>query len=277
MNFKKIILVSGLPRSMSTLLCNILCNNKKIFGGFTSPLLEFVHGARANYSTVPEVRAALTGEEMENGFLQFIRYGLDGYAKTIAHNADIYLDKSRGWIGYYDFLKQIIPDIKIIVPIRDLRCILSSFEKRLRAHPTLKDNRDIPAQQQFITIDQRVNSWLSDPPLGISMKRLYNAWQTKALENMLVVRAEDLSKNPEEIMRKVYKFIDEPYFEMDYNNVKQITVENDRILDYSIYGDHKIHPQVKPLKKDFDEILGKELSNNVKLNYRWFFEAFNYF
>jgi hypothetical protein len=80
---KKIIFVSGLPRAMTTLMCNVLANNPKIGGGETSPLLEYIYGARANFSTTPEVKAALTDAEMTDSFLQFCKHGMDGYAKEI--------------------------------------------------------------------------------------------------------------------------------------------------------------------------------------------------
>jgi hypothetical protein len=118
---------------------------------------------------------------------------------------------------------------------------------------------------------------LNDPPLGIALKRIFNAIQTKTIKNMLVIRAEEFSKKPEEIMRKVYDFIEEPYCELDYTNIKQMTVENDRISDFGIYGEHTIRNNIQPLKKDYDELLGTALSSNVKANYKWFYDAFDYF
>lgn len=261
---------------MTTLMCNILANNPRIGGGETSPMLEYLYGARSNYSSVPEVKSALTEDIMHKSFLNFCRQGMSGYAQANT-DKDIYVDKSRGWIYYSEFLRELYPEAKIIVMVRDIRSILSSFEKKWRDNPSILDNNDIPAKQQFITIDQRVNTWLDIPPLGLSLKRLYNAIQTKTIDNMMVVRAEDLCKNPESTMRKVYDFIEEEYCELDYSDIKQMTVENDRISDFGIYGDHTIRPKVEPLKKDYDEMLGKDISNNIKANYKWFYEAFNYF
>lgn len=273
---KKTIFLTGLPRANTTLMANILANNKNIGGGETSPLLEYIYGARGNFSEVPEVKSALTEEVMSESFLNFCRQGISGYAEKIT-DKKIYLDKSRGWLHYSEFLREIIPDAKIIVMVRDVRGVLSSFEKKWRDNPLIKDGRDNPAQQQFITIDQRVNHWLQDPPLGLALKRLYNAVHTKTIDKMLVVKAEELAKNPKGVMQKVYEFIEEPYYDLDYNNVKQMTVENDRIADFGIYGDHKIRPKVEPFKKDYDTFLGTAVSNNVRANLKWFYEEFNYF
>jgi len=273
---KKIIYCTGLPRAMTTLMTNILANNPRIGGGETSPLLEYIYGARANYTTTPEVKASLTEDIMHKSFLNFCRNGMGGYADAIT-SKEIYLDKSRGWVYYSEFVRELFPDAKIIVMVRDIRAILSSFEKKWRDNPSIADHRDLPSKQAFATIDLRVNSWLTDAPLGLALKRLYNAVQTKTIKNMMVVRAEDLCKDPKSVMQKVYEFIGEPYCELDYNNIQQVTVENDRISDFGIYGDHTIRNKVEPLKKDYDELLNTAIINNVKANYKWFFESFNYF
>ena len=65
-------------------------------------------------------------------------------------------------------------------------------------------------------------------------------------------------------------------FEMDYDNVKQMTVENDRIGDFGIYGDHEIRPKVEAFKNDYKETLGTEICNNIKANFKWFYDAFDY-
>lgn len=273
---KKTIYLSGCPRSMTTLMANVITNNPRIGGGETSPMLEYLYGARGNFSTVPEVKSALTEEIMHESFLNFCRQGIAGYAEKNT-SKEIYLDKSRGWLHYAPFLWEINPDAKIIVMVRDIRSMLSSFEKKWRENPSILDSRDNPSKQQFITIDQRVNHWLQDPPIGLSLMRLYNAVQTKTIKNMLVIRAEEFCKKPKETMQKVYEFIDEPYCDLDYDKIIQTTIENDRISDFGIYGCHTIRPNIEPLKKDYDEILGTQICSNVRANYKWFYEQFDYF
>lgn len=276
MKKKKTIYLSGMPRAMTTLMANVITNNPRIGGGETSALLELLYGARNNYSNSPEIKSALTEEVMHESFLNFCREGINGYAEKI-NQKEIIIDKSRGWVHYAPFLWEINPDAKIIVMVRDIRSVLSSFEKKWRDNPSILDGRDNPAQQQFITIDQRVNHWLNDAPLGISLKRIYNAVQTGTIKNMLVIRAEEFCKKPKEIMQKVYEFIDEPYCDLDYTSIQQKTVENDRIQDFGIYGCHTIRPNIEPLKKDYNELLSTVISGSVKSNYKWFYDAFDYF
>ena len=100
---KKIIYLTGLPRAMTTLIGNVLANNPRIGGGETSPMLEYVYAARANYSNTPEVKSALTDDLMHQSFLNFCRQGIQGYAEAIT-DKEIYLDKSRGWVNYAPLL-----------------------------------------------------------------------------------------------------------------------------------------------------------------------------
>lgn len=261
---------------MTTLMCNVLANNPRIGGGETSPLLEYLYAARGNYSSTPEVKSALTEEIMQKAFLNFCREGMNGYASAITEK-EIYLDKSRGWVYYSDFLWQLFPDAKIVVMIRDLRSVVSSFEKKWREHPEILDLRDNPQNQDFITIEQRVNHFLNDAPVGIALKRLYNAVQTNSIAKMHVVKAEDLCANPEKVMRGVYEYLNEPYFDLDYSNVQQVTQENDRISDFGIYGDHKIKPAIVQLPKDYIQILGSSVCNQIKSNFQWFYDTFKYY
>ena len=48
---------SSMPRSMSTLLQCVLNQNPEITATPTDPVLEYLYGARMNYSSVPEVNA----------------------------------------------------------------------------------------------------------------------------------------------------------------------------------------------------------------------------
>ena len=75
-------------------------------------------------------------------------------------------------------------------------------------------------------------------------------------------------------MDRLYEFLGlEPYAH-DFNNVEQITKEDDSV--YGIYGDHNIRNEVKPIKSSALEILGQPLCNQIKEKYRWFYETFNY-
>jgi len=91
---------------------------------------------------------------------------------------------------------------------------------------------------------------------------------------MLFIRFEDFTSNPEAEMQRIYKYLDIPYFKHDFENVEQLTHENDVI--HGIFGDHKIQSPIKPVEQDYTSILGFQNCDSIKQSYAWFFEKFNY-
>ena len=93
-------------------------------------------------------------------------------------------------------------------------------------------------------------------------------------KNILFIRFEDFTIDPETEIKRVYNYLELPYFQHDFNNVEQLTQENDII--HGMFGDHKIQPKIKPVKDDYIEILGQEQSDRLRQHYDWYFKAFNY-
>lgn len=275
MNPKKIVFVTGLPRSMTTLMCNMLAANPKIGGGETSPLLEYIYSARDNYSFTPEVASMLDKETVEKAFKEFCYWGMMGYANTVTKK-DILIEKSRGYVHYQPFVSSIIPEAKYILVIRDLRSIVASLESKWRTNPLIRDKRDSPQNMTFITLEQRITHFLNENPLGLALYRLGNAIDTGTIKNFLVIKAEELTARPQEQMERVYKHIGEDYYDLDYFNVPQSTIENDRIHDYGIYGDHKIRSEVKPLTETYSKVLPPSVSNRIVKDFEWFYTYFSY-
>jgi sulfotransferase len=90
----------------------------------------------------------------------------------------------------------------------------------------------------------------------------------------LFVKFEDLCRQPDIEMRRIYTYLDLPYYQHDFNNVEQITQEDDAI--YGIYGDHTIKPKLEPQKNDYKDVLGVNASNWIRQNFSWFYDEFKY-
>ena len=93
-------------------------------------------------------------------------------------------------------------------------------------------------------------------------------------KNMLFVKYEDLMKDPQGEMNRIYKYLEIPQYAHDFDNIEQITQEDDAV--YGVYGDHVIKPKLTPVKPDWNEVLGKNASGWIKNNYAWFYEYFGY-
>lgn len=269
---KQIYFQSSLPRAGSTLLQNIMGQNPDFYVTPTSGVLELLFSARSQYSTSLEFKAQ-DSELMRDGFLSFCKSGLNGFFEGITDKPYI-IDKSRGWGIHYDFLNSFINEPKIICMVRDLRSIYSSMEKNFRKNPELSKGIVNWSTGENTTISKRIDTWSKTIPVGLAISRLKEIIDRGIDKKILFIRYEDLTHNPKDELIKIYKFLNLPYYEHNFNNVEQITHEDDSV--YGVYGDHTIKKQVKYINPDYNEVLGHELSYNIANSYKWFYDYFNY-
>lgn len=269
---KKIFFQSSLPRSGSTLLQNIIGQNPEFYVTPTSGVLELVFAARHNYTQSPEFKAQ-DETTMRNGFKGFCNGGLHGFYDAITDKPYI-LDKSRGWGYYQDFLNFFHGESKIICMVRDPRCILSSMEKNHRKFP----ERDQPgvdnATMQGITTEQRIDIWVNSQPVGLAFNRLLQIIKEGNDKKMLFVKYEDLTNYPTQQLNRIYNYLQVPTYEHNFDNIQQITKEDDTV--YGLYGDHVIKNKLEVQRNDYNDILGRQASRWVTEYYKWFYDYFNY-
>jgi sulfotransferase len=269
---QQIFYQSSLPRSGSTLFQNLISQRPDLYASPTSGLLELIYAARSNYSSSPEFKAQ-DSELMKSAFLNFCKEGMNGYYNSITDKPYI-LDKSRGWGIHYEFLNSVFPNPKIICLVRDIRAIISSMEKKFRQNQHQHDNIINHAEMSGTTTPKRVDIWLSSQPIGLAIERLEQMIREKIDNKILFIKYEELCINPKREMDKVYNFLEIPYYEHDFDNVEQVTKEDDEV--YGIYGDHKIRRKVEPLKPDYNDVLGRDVSSWIYNHYKWYNDYFDY-
>ncbi len=259
--------LGGLPRSGSTLLMNLLGQNPRFAVTPTSGLLELIHAMRHNFSTLPEFKAQ-DQQEMSKRFSNACRGCIEGWFK----GSEVAIDKSRGWLAYYELLKQIYPNPKIIVPVRDLRGCLTSMERLWRKSPQIQDPREKAAELQFVTVKNRTEHWLKSPPFGLAIDRINDSIRRKNAEFFLFIRMEDLITEPENELERIYEYIEERPFSHQFDNIEKITHENDAY--HGPMGDHTVHSTLKHVDENWEDILGKDISDDVLIRYDWFYRIF---
>jgi len=268
----KVFFQSSLPRAGSTLLQNVMGQNPDFYVTPTSGVLELLYAARANYSSSPEFKAQ-DAKLMKDGFTSFCKSGLEGFFNSVTDKPYV-IDKSRGWGVHYGFLNSFYPEPKIICMVRDLRGVYASMEKNFRKSQHMDAGIVNHAQMKGTTTEKRVDIWAQSQPVGLAIERLYQIIKEGNDKKMLFIRHEDFCKNPDKEMRRVYEYLGLPYFQHDFDNVEQITVEDDSV--YGIYGDHTIKNKIEPLKNDYNQILGANVCNWIKNQYKWFYDEFKY-
>lgn len=250
---KTFFFTAGLPRSGSTLLQNILAQNPRFYATPTSGLVEVVRGIKDGWARVVPFNA-IDAHESRRIFLGCISGIFEGAYKHIEQ--PVIFEKNRGWPAFIGLLKNVLPyDVKMIACVREPREILASLEKRWRETDTF-GQAPRPQKVDMSSLEARLKYFASNiGPLGAPYILLSEAMKMSFQEQIHFVEFETLTKDPELTMRRIYQFINEDVFEHDFDNVVQVTHEDDRFHGY--VGLHDIRSKVEPIKNTFPDILGK--------------------
>jgi sulfotransferase len=229
---KKLNLIAGMPRSGSTLLCNLLNMNPSFHATATSPMIDVVHNMRSTFSHNPTFKTNDRLSQYEN-----MRIGLKGFIDGFYHDKNIVFDKCRGWSNNLPLLDAILQhtDTKIIWTYRDPVEVVSSIETHYQK-TILLENPDEIGGVDFSTIGARVDAFINDGGIVARPVWLLNdAYEMGYSDRILLVRYGDLTMNPQETLNKIHKFIGEKPFAYDKDNfidLKQTTIEFDGLYNF---------------------------------------------
>jgi sulfotransferase len=263
---------SSLPRAGSTLLQNIMGQNPQIHATPTSGMIDLILGAKIGYNGNHEAKAGDL-DMWKTGFYAFCREGLKGYTQNLTNKPYI-LDKSRAWGSHYSLINEINPNPKILFMVRDLRAIFASLEKKFRQNPEFDDGLVDNSKLKNITTLQRVKTWSQSHPIGYALEKLHQSILDKTAQNFLFIRYEDLCSQPEHQLFRIYDYLGIEYYQHDFKYIPQITHENDAL--HGIYGDHIIRNTLEMAPNDYEEVLGKDISNFIYDSYKHYFDLFGY-
>jgi sulfotransferase len=271
---EKIFFQSSMPRSISTILQNLMGQNPDFYVTPTSGVLELVFGARANFSTSPEFKAQ-DSALMEKGFKGFCKEGMLGYYNAITDKKYV-MDKSRGWGSYRGFLNEFYPNPKVICMVRNLKDVVASYEKIFRKTQLRLDPIKNDADARGTTIYKRIDEWMDGRnTIGRAVERILGIITEGYDDKILFVRAEDLCLYPNTEMTRIYDYLEIPHFEHDFDNIKQITYEDDNV--YGLSKDlHLIKPKLQLKPSDADSVIPKDARDWLYEKFKWYYNKFDY-
>ena len=266
---KQIHYLTGMPRSGSTLLCNILCQNPEFYASGTSPVLSIVNSAKLTWSNAPEVKNQIDDEKQ----LYFERFR--NVANGIIQNwyavkdEPVIFDKCRGWTISHQLLRSVVDGPKFIVMVRDLRDIVASVVRR-SMQTSLYDNTAVN------TLDGQITHILSQQGIaGGPMRGIGDLLLRGDLKNVCIVKYENLCKNAELVMRGLYKFLGKPYYEHNFQDIKKAHNENDAMWMYTF--PHEGTGKVTECKEGgWRDVISEELAKQIENTHKWYFNKFGY-
>jgi sulfotransferase len=241
---KQFVCLSGLPRTGSTLLSAILCQNPKIHAEGNSALCQIMWDTQQ--SCLTSAKEQLAANNRSHTMYDIITKLPELYYKDIEES--IIVDKCRSWTlkANVEMLKNYITkDFKIIVMERPIIEIVKSFAKLYRSN-----NSGI--------ISTNFEEKLVEPgsePIMRSLEGIHWAKQNNQNNNFLFISYDELVNNTEITIKKIYDFCEWEYFHHDFTNIVVKYPENDEI--YKLHGHHEIRPTIKKIENNV--VLSKEL------------------
>ncbi|MGI4839510.1 MAG: sulfotransferase family protein [Janthinobacterium lividum] len=230
--------ISGLPRSGSTLLSAILLQNPRFHAGMTSPVGSLFNGVLDQCSAGSEF-AAVIDTDLRRRLLR----GL--FDSFYADKADkpIVFDTNRLWSSRLPAINDLYPRAKVIACVRNVAWVMDSLERLYRANPYENTKLFVDAGERS-TVYSRCEALAQRNRLvGFAWAALKEAYYGEQADTLLIIDYDLLTQAPERVLRLVYEFIEEPWFEHDFNHLEYDAPAFDQGL--GVADLHKVKPKVE--------------------------------
>ena len=228
--------ISGLPRSGSTLLAGILRQNPRFHAAMSSPVAGLLNGAleqmganSESYSFFDEAKRKRICKSLFDAY----------YADK---EQEIIFDTNRQWTARLHQLVELFDDFKVICCVRNPAWIMDSFESIHRKNPFDYSRMFNAASRQ--TVYSRCDSLINGGgTVGSAWTALKEAYYGEFSDRLLLVDYDLLTQHPARTLELIYRFIDEPAFDHDFNNVDYEENEFDQKL--GVKGLHTVKKKVE--------------------------------
>ena len=242
---RKLLFLVALPRSGNTLFASIMNQNKEIAATANSITLEIMKDLHLLKKTdvfenYPDHRSL--DNVLDNVFTNYYqqwpqRIIIDRGPVTTPANFEL-------------MQKHFKPGFKCIILLRDLMEVLASYMQWYTKNPDAFPNRC-----NLNTDEEKLLMLMNkDGAIAKQLEAIKNSYNYPGICHY--VKYDDMVTNPEQEFRKIYKFLDEPYFNHRFDNLNQVEV-NGLSYDDKIVGSnmHKLFDG--PVRKVYNPYIEK--------------------
>ena len=226
------VFLSGLPRTGSTLLSAILCQNPIIHAEGNSAVCQLMWDLQTSCLTTANQQ--LKANNRIDTIHDLVSQVPHIYYKDISES--IVVDKCRSWTipENIELIKNYIDkDFKMIILERPITEIIQSFAK-------LHHENNVPFHWEN-------NLRPGSEPIMRSISGINHAKKNMKKDNdhshFLFISYHDLIQHTEETIQKIYTFCKWEYFQHDFKNIVIKYPENDEV--YQLKGHHTIRSVVQ--------------------------------
>ena len=233
---KKLFFLIAMPRSGNTLLASIINQNKDLVVTANSITLEIMK--ELYLLKEEEVFQNFPDHKSLNNIMDVVYdlYYKDWPQKIIIDRGPVL---ASGNPGNFELIKiHYKRPFKCIVLLRDLMDVLASYMKWYTENPDAFPNRF------NLKNDEEKLRYLMQNDGGIAkeLNAIENAFKHSDMCHF--VKYDDLTTDPEKEIKKIYKFIDEPYFNHRFINLDQINING------LSYNDNVVGTDMHTVKKE---------------------------
>lgn len=249
---KEVIMLSGLPRSGSTVLSSLLNQHPLIYATTTSPVADLVTEVVQVWPNIS--RAIMNPHPQQTGnIIEGIMQGAHQHEEK-----PIIVDKNRLWPRLAPTIAKISNKrLKIICTVRDIPDIMASyillFTKNL-PQPNFVDNELV---ENKLAINNRNRcKLLLEKYIGHPYNSLKIGYNSESAD-LLFIDYEEIIRDGQEVMNRICDFIEIDSSTIDINNLKPMD-END-YFHGGIRDLHLVRPELKKTSPSAEEVIGKDL------------------
>ena len=266
---KQLIYVTGLPRSGSTLICQLLGHHPHIYSIIhSSPLSQAFEQLRHTLSDNPFLLAQadadfdLTYARLTHAYRGFIN---GWFAET---DKPVVVDKNRLWLRMIETVQLLDPNFRMLVCLRDLRQIFGSIEVQHGKTLLLDFPDHMAPHSAFARADALFGA---EGVVGGPLKSLENLQDLdeQLRQRLCFVTFEALVNHPVETLRTVYQWLGLPEILPDPENLRVKPHESDS--HYRFKYRHTTYAKIKAPKP---HVIPYRIEQEILKNFGWYFEQF---
>lgn len=232
----KLHFISGLPRSGSTLLAGLLRQNPRFHAAMSSPVAGLLNGVLEQMGAGSESYPFFDEQKRK----AICRAMVEAYYADKAH--PIVFDTNRLWSARLHQLVELFGDFKMICCVRNPAWVMDSFEVIYRKNPFDYSRMFNAASRQ--TVYSRCESLINSAgAVGAAWTALKEAYYGEFSDRLLLVDYDLLTQYPARTLELIYRFIDEPLFAHDFENVDYAESEFDQNI--GVKGLHSVKKKVE--------------------------------
>jgi len=245
---KQRVLLSGMPRSGSTMLAALLAQNASFKVNEASTLLPLLNNTRKFWSSAQRHDVVPRG----NKLLPVLKAIWDAYHPEDA----VVVDKHREWPLYLDLVDKLTEQpIKLICTVRDPIECAASFDRLHRQEPETYTQIEASTENTGANTFGRAKEMLApDGAIGKAYSALYEAAIVQGrLAQMLFVDYHKLCDDPAGQLERIYHFLGVDPFTHQFEHLENAEYQNDG----AYFGHHNLHviePKVREGKHDLGRL-----------------------